>query len=292
MVIVVGEILIDIFDTCERVGGAPFNFAFHLKQLGLPVRFFSRIGDDKNGQKISSFVTSHGFDAKDLQVDGKHPTGTVTVALDGNGMPTFTIHQNVAYDFLDFDPMASILEKNQISLVYFGSLVQRTPQALDHMGAFLARNSQRARCFCDINLRPDCYSRESVLQSLTRSDILKLSEEELYEIARLLGLTGKYTEIAMHLLKTYEIEMLLLTKGEKGSEAFTAATHEAVDAQKVIKIVDTVGAGDAFAAMVALGITKNWPLAKMLEKASDMARRICMIEGAIPDQNDFYSISK
>jgi fructokinase len=101
MILVVGEILIDVFDHYQRIGGAPFNFAFHLKQLGLPVRLLTRIGDDRPGRDILDMLERQGFDPQDVQIDSRHPTGTVRVALDDQGVPQFDIHTGVAYDHLD-----------------------------------------------------------------------------------------------------------------------------------------------------------------------------------------------
>ena len=288
MVIVVGEILIDIFKTYERIGGAPFNFAFHLKKLGVPVRFFSRIGNDNNGRKIRAFIEDHGFDGKDLQIDTEHPTGTVTVALDNFGVPTFTIHRSRAYDFLNFDPMLQIISETDVSLVYFGTLIQRTPPAMDRLRPFLSTCLNRARRYCDINLRPGCYSQESVRQSLAQADILKLNDEELQLIGNLLNAEEQGPGMVRHLMTTYTLDMVLLTKGKRGSELFTPRSHDTFDVAPSERIMDTVGAGDAFAAMSAYGILQDWSYPKLLAKASELAARICGIRGAIPEHNDVY----
>ena len=52
MILVIGEILFDVFPNYKRLGGAPFNFAYHLKNLNFPVRFISRIGTDAAGKAI------------------------------------------------------------------------------------------------------------------------------------------------------------------------------------------------------------------------------------------------
>ena len=125
MILALGEILFDIFPDYRRLGGAPFNFAFHLKQLGFPVRFVSRVGEDRNGKEIRAAVKAHGFNPADLQVDSRHATGTVAVSLNDTGVPTFDILPNVAYDHIDFTPaVGSLLE--DCALIYFGTLIQRT----------------------------------------------------------------------------------------------------------------------------------------------------------------------
>ena len=124
MIIVIGEILIDIFDDYQRIGGAPFNFAFHLKQLGIPVRFLTRVGDDADGEKILDLMRKHQFDLNDVQIDPRHPTGTVRVTLDNQGVPKFDIVIDVAYDYIDLAGFAS-LESQTADMIYFGSLSQR-----------------------------------------------------------------------------------------------------------------------------------------------------------------------
>ena len=64
MILVLGEILFDLFPGNKKLGGAPFNFAFHLKKLGFPVRFVSRVGKDGLGREILDFLKQHKFDLK------------------------------------------------------------------------------------------------------------------------------------------------------------------------------------------------------------------------------------
>jgi len=89
MNLVFGEILFDIFPKYRRLGGAPFNVAFHLKHFGVPVRFISRVGSDPQGEEIRGFLSRNGFHLEDVQVDVDHPTGSVRVDLDDKGVPQF-----------------------------------------------------------------------------------------------------------------------------------------------------------------------------------------------------------
>ena len=79
MILVIGEILFDTFPDYRRIGGAPFNFAFHLKKLGFPVEFVSRVGRDARGDEILHFLEQHGFDTGYIQVDPILPTGRVDI---------------------------------------------------------------------------------------------------------------------------------------------------------------------------------------------------------------------
>jgi fructokinase len=91
-----------------------------------------------------------------------------------------------------------------------------------------------------------------------------------------------------YLVKTHSIQTVSLTKGESGSELFTNQGSFSADSADVIKVVDSVGAGDAYTAMLAAGMLKNWSPQVILERASLFASRICEIKGAIPESSSFY----
>ena len=103
MILAIGEILYDIFPEYKRMGGAPFNFAFHTKKLGMSVRFISRIGNDIEGKEIIEQLKLHKFKTAYIQIDDKHRTGRVIVEFDNNGAPVFNILPDAAYDYIDFD---------------------------------------------------------------------------------------------------------------------------------------------------------------------------------------------
>ena len=118
MIVVIGEILIDRFPEYERIGGAPFNFAFHLKNMGWPVQFITRIGDDRDGRKISRMLEKNGFNPQNVQRDTAHATGTVEISLGEHGIPQFDIRENVAYDHIDLvSAMAG--KRPDIDMIYY-----------------------------------------------------------------------------------------------------------------------------------------------------------------------------
>ena len=91
-----------------------------------------------------------------------------------------------------------------------------------------------------------------------------------------------------HLMATHSIPTVSLTKGGLGSELFTNQGCSSSKPAETIKVDDSVGAGDAYAAMSAAGMLKNWQLEYILNRASLFASRICQIKGAIPDSASFY----
>lgn len=288
MILVIGEILFDIFVKSKRLGGAPFNFAYHLKQFGFPVRFISRIGMDDNGREILNRIQEAGFDPGDIQIDDAHPTGTVQVQVDQNGIPKFDILSDVAYDYIELNPEAYADHLLNAELVYFGTLMQRTDPAFKQVQQFLDRKQADTVFFYDINLRPDCYSDKVIESSLFKTDILKLNADELRECIRITGLDNDGPPAIRHIMTQYSLHTVALTKGDAGSELYTPEGVRRSAPEPAEFIVDTVGAGDAYASMLAAGILMKWSLQKMLSRATAFASRICTIKGALPDSAAFY----
>ena len=287
MIIVIGEILVDCFPDYERIGGAPFNFAYHLKQLGWPVRFISRIGQDAYGEKIHRFLTDKGFPDEDIQIDPRHATGKVAVSLDAHGIPRFTILEQAAYDYIDLPPAKKISE-SAIDMVYFGTLAQRTPQGFSQVNNFLENTEAATIRFCDINLRAPHINAAAVEASLVHADILKLNTDELAMIGTLCNGPEAAGDIIAWLQTVCAIPTIAITRGDQGSTLCRHNRTCTAPPARVANIVDTVGAGDAYAAVLAAGLLKNLPEALTLKLATRFAADICSLAGAIPADHQLY----
>ena len=289
MVIVIGEVLIDRFPDYHRVGGAPFNFAFHLKRFGLPVRLITRVGEDADGERIGRMMAENGFETDDLQIDPRHPTGAVEVRLNAQGTPTFDILAHAAYDRLRLDHLPDDPRWDETDWIYFGSLVQRSPYVAGQLAVMLERRGPGTRCFCDINLRYPHYSRQTVEAALRHADILKLSDQECMAIAAMAGGPEAPVDCARWLMDRHGIGLVAVTAGAGGSCIVTA--DEVVEAPVLpgITVVDTVGAGDAYGAILALGLIRGAALKAIAATAADFAARICGLAGAVPEDRQFYA---
>lgn len=288
MILVIGEILFDVFEKEKRLGGAPFNFAYHLKNFGFPVRYISRIGNDTQGKEILNILERHDFNIDDIQIDDGHDTGTVIVRLSSSGNPTFHINTDVAYDYIDYLPKAHSTLIDTADFIYFGTLVQRSKQGFENLQRFLMNRRPDSICFYDINLRLDCYSDNVIFTSLENTDILKLNAQELDECKRIFRFSKDNGAFIPFLMDRCELKTVAITKGDKGSELYTKDGNFHAKTNRVASVVDTVGAGDAYSAMLAAGIIKGWEPARMLSMASMFASRICEIRGAIPESREFY----
>lgn len=289
MILVIGEILYDIFPSYNRIGGAPFNFAFHLKKLGFDVRFISRVGQDDLGKGILDFIASSGFDTDDIQTDPKAPTGRVKITRAKDGSHSFFIIKNTAYDAVEFTPHLKALCTSGPRMFYFGTLAQRTAKGRDLIRFSLDTLPQETLKFCDINLRPGCWTRSLVTESMAKTDILKLSQEELDIIVpdKTLSLEDRTTT----LLTEPGPEQVILTRGKKGSlwASPRGIVHSSVPRTRPLGEADTVGAGDAYSAMAAAA--RLWGLGetRAMTMAHTFAAGICEIQGALPPDPDFYT---
>ena len=258
MILVIGEILFDVFPNYRRLGGAPFNFAYHLKNFGFNVRFVSKIGMDDAGKEILHKLELAQFNLNDLQVDKDHPTGSVNVQLDGSGAPQFDIISDVAYDYIEFIPEYHSNLIKAAQMIYFGSLIQRSQAGYETIQTFITRHSSETLNFYDINLRPACYNKAIIEKSLFATDVLKLNTDELEKLKQVLAIKISNDDFVHYLMETYSISTVSLTKGESGSELVTGHGRFSSEPAEAITVVDSVGAGDAYAAMLVAGLLEKW----------------------------------
>ncbi len=288
MIVSIGEILFDIFPGYRRIGGAPFNFAYHILKMGIQVDFITRVGEDESGRDILNFMELHGFNISNVQKDVRHETGRVIVSLDPEGNPEFNIITNVAYDFIEFNTPVSQLLQMKPDLIYFGTLAQRTESGFETIQQILSARAQSTRCIYDVNLRPHCYSEQTIMASLRQCDVVKMSEEELRILKKMHGFFDSDEDFINYILKTYKIEMVSLTRGKKGSSLYTAANSYHQEITSTATVADTVGAGDAYAAVLAVGYMNHWTPERIVKASAKLAERICGIKGAIPKDAEFY----
>ena len=280
VVIGLGEVLWDLLPAGKQLGGAPANFAYHAHTLGAEALVFSRVGNDAPGREILDRLSGLGLRTDGITMDSTTPTGTVSVALDAQGQPTFTIHENVAWDFIEAGD-GILREAARADAICFGTLAQRHPVARAAIRAVLDAAPPTALRIFDINLRQHFWSRELIVESLQLADVLKLNDEELPTLARLLGLAGDESSLLRQLAARFDLKAVALTKGAKGSSLL--ADGELVNCPgSRIAIADTVGAGDSYTAALALGLLAGHEPERIIEFAHQVADYVCTQPGATP----------
>jgi fructokinase len=209
------------------------------------------------------------------------------VDLDEQGIPHFDIRENVAYDHLDLS-IADVPDAGAAEMIYFGSLLQRTDFGCRQVQRFLSRKSDDTIGFCDINLRPPHVNGSAVAESLHHTDLLKINQEELATIQHAFDGPQKVDEVMPWLMETFRISAVALTRGDRGSAFYSRDGQIDIPSVNRIPIVDTVGAGDGYAAVLAAGCLKRVPWEETIRQASRFAARLCGIAGAVPDSQAFY----
>ena len=280
LMIGLGELLWDLLPQGPMLGGAPANYAVTACSMGASAAVITRIGSDENGKKAVSQLAKLGLNIDHIQVDPLRPTGTVSVSIDDFGHPQYTIHENVAWDFIH--NLTSALQIAQVAdSICFGSLAQRSETSRATIHEILqVMKPQSLRVF-DVNLRQNYFSRDVLESSLELANVLKVSEEELPRFADCLGLHGPEDAVVPQLARKYGLILTAITRGSRGSLLIRGderSDHPGVATQ----VADTIGAGDAFSAAMTLGLLAGLELDIINERANRVAAFVCSQHGATP----------
>lgn len=287
-IVAIGEVLWDLLPSGAILGGAPANFAFHARALGAEVSLISRVGSDDLGREIRRRYEAAGLAGDTLQVDPTAPTGTVSVELSADGQPNYTIHEHVAWDALAADD-AALTAVAKADAICFGSLAQRSSVSRESIGALLAATAPAALRIFDINLRQSFYSRAVLEESLRLANVLKLNDAELPVLAEMFDLKGDDRAQLATLAERWELRAVALTRGSRGALLFSAEGFSEHPGKAAPSVRDTIGAGDAFTAMLALGLLAQWPLDVINDRANTVAAYVCSQSGATPELPPSFS---
>jgi fructokinase len=275
----IGEVLWDRLPQGDVLGGAPANVAYHAGQLGAESYIISAVGKDKLGDEIISRLSVKGINLFISRVN--YPTGTVKVTLDDQGVPDFIITKDVAWDYIDLTNEAADLAK-QLDAVCFGSLAQRNNVSYNAIVKFINLVPENALKIFDINLRQNFFTKQLINESLKISNILKINDDELLIIAKLFDWKGDEKYLCRRLLNTYKLNMVAYTCGTKGSYLYKDNDISFIETP-VVKVKDTVGAGDAFTAGLIISLLNGSSLNKCHSLAVELSAYVCENEGAMPE---------
>ncbi len=298
--VVFGEMLVDVFHDRLVPGGAPFNVAMHLAGLGLRPHLISRLGHDEEAQYLRVAAQRTGLSLAGLQLDRSRSTGRVEVVEDADGHH-FRILQDQAYDHIDADDACASAARyvgGRGTWLYSGTLVLRSPAARASLARL--RGSLVHRSYVDLNWRDAGTAPADALDALRGTTILKVSDEEQMQLLAWSDLPcvagsgrphlGERSAALRTLLRGLGVEELLVTHGALGAAAWNADGEciASSPAAPVARLVDTVGAGDAFSAMALAQLMLGLGVEELLPRATAFAASICGLRGALPDEPGFY----
>ncbi len=256
-VIAIGELLIDFasIDVNEegyptlvaQPGGAPANFLAALAKFGRKTALIAKVGDDAFGHLLENTMNEIGVDTSNLIVDPSVFTTLAFVTLDANGDRSFSFARKPGADtqiqFYEIDP--TLVEKCQV--VHFGtlSLTDEPARSTTIKLIEMAKKQNKLISF-DPNLRKPLWkdleeAKKQMIWGLTKSDIVKISDEE---VEFLFGLDPESG--AQYLIDNYPIRLVYVTCGEKGCYYENHKAQGWVQSLNDIHVVDTTGAGDIF----------------------------------------------
>jgi fructokinase len=267
-----GEILWDLIGDQELLGGATFNFSVQLKRLGHDVAFISAVGDDDRGRRALQQAAQLGLSTKFISTVTEAPTGAVSVTVDAHGQPSYVLHRPAAYDFvklpsLDFEPQ----------WIYHGTLQLIEPRMRALLDELTSRYPQASR-FYDVNLRKNSYTAELVLDLMRSATVVKLNDDELTQLQPHVSIETFCRENASR----FHWKAVCVTRGDRGCAILNGDEYVEVPAVP-IKVTDTVGAGDAFAAAFLHGLNQGWPPAKIGTFANRLGALVATRQGGVPD---------
>ena len=273
-----GEVLWDSLPRGLFPGGAPINVAYHLKQLGsLPIPV-TAVGDDFLGRDLLLRMQRWGLRTDFVSVLAHKSTGAVQAKLDARGTASYTILEDVAWDWIEISPALETVA-SQCSAVVYGSLAQRTKNNQQQLVRLMEQAPHAMKVF-DVNLRAPFDSAELVWQLAAKADLIKLNDEEL---GRLLGEGYDRLETGARLFaERAGCSVICVTAGAKGAGLLLDGAWFWSPSEPII-VADTIGAGDSFLAALVHGLLGvNCSPVDVLRRATRLAEFVASKEGATP----------
>lgn len=284
--LVFGETIWDVYPDKCVIGGAPFNFSAHTALLGGDVYLVTGVGRDELGDKALGYIKDYGIH-DDFICRNDKATGRCVVALDERGVPRYNVLTDTAYDNIVLSGSAA--EKMRAlrpDVLYFNTLAQRNAVSRSTLLGIIDSVPFR-HVFCDINIRPGCWSRESLSLCMEKTTIVKISEEEahfLTDCGLIAESGGSFAESVHSAFPN--LELLVYTMGAKGSIVydFKNGTEVASGEPEQVEVVSTVGAGDCYSASFVYSYLSGVPIRDAVKEATERSNIVVANTEAIPEE--------
>ena len=287
-ILVFGEILYDIYDDVAVIGGAPFNYSVQLSRLiskNDNLKFITALGKDDFSKEAFKFIENENIDSSLMQVFDNYETGKATVFMNENKIPDYIIHENVAWDNIEFNFNIEKALKEKYDLFYFNILSCRSEKSYNTLKNIF-KNIDSKYKVCDVTFRKNYYTKEKIKEALEFINILKINDDELAIIKSLFypNLQNDNEILLKNLNKDFNIDYIFLTLGKSGASSFYNNQYIFKPSNK-IKVVDTVGAGDSFCAALSYAILKKLDIKKVLDFASAVSEEMIQVKGGTAKYN-------
>ena len=291
-ILVFGELLFDVYEDTAVIGGAPFNYSVQLSRLISKednLKFITALGKDDFSKEAIKFIENENIDSSLIQFLDNFETGKATVFMNENKVPDYIIHENVAWDNIEFNSDIEEALKEKYDLFYFNILSCRSEKSYNTLKNIF-KNIDAKYKVCDVTFRKNYYTKEKVKEALDFVNILKVNDDELLAIKNLfypslkIDLKKDNEILLKNLNKDFNIDYIFLTLGSDGAASLYNGEYIFKPSNK-IKVVDTVGAGDSFCAALSHAILKKADIKKVLDFASAVSEEMIQVKGGTSKYN-------
>ncbi len=246
-IVAFGEVVWDILPDGKVLGGTPSNFAFRCNSFGEEGHLLSRVGDDELGHLAIKRLKELGISIADVQIDSEFPTGTVNITFEKKHEPVFDVTPDVAFDHIEFSTEALKLVRDADCL-FFGLLPQRFGISKNTIRE-LIKESPSSIKFFDLKLFQHFFNVLVIENLLQSSQIVRIKEKEIGFLSEKLSLKqGTLEQFGEQLVKKYNVDLVLITRGFHGVFAFHKEEGAFSDSGYIIEMKDNIGSGMAFSA--------------------------------------------
>jgi fructokinase len=262
-VTVIGEALIDLVprgdpgDYTAHPGGSPFNVSVALARLGNRTALMARLADHGFGRLLRDAAAAEHVDLT-ATADADEPTTLAVVSLDRPGHATYDFYLKGTADWQWTLPELRRLPRES-GIVHYGSIASWTPpgsKLIDQI-VFEARRAGDVLVTYDPNIRPPVLGtaargRQRVERSVRRAHVVKASREDLewlYPALTTDEIAARWTELG--------VTLVVVTDGAAGAIAYRTGAPPLRRPGRAVKVVDTIGAGDAFTAGFLNGLVRR-----------------------------------
>ncbi|WP_079240841.1 carbohydrate kinase family protein [Chryseobacterium indologenes] len=276
-----GEVLWDIFPgEQKRVGGAPFNVAYHLFKMGVEVNMISSVGDDQLGRDLLDKMKNWNIPADHVQINTEYPTSTVIATVDENNDAHYDIVEGVAWDYIETTPENMEIFNTTDALV-FGTLAARNEKSRNTLFQLLELSDYNV---FDINLREPYYEVGMIKDLLHKTHLAKFNKAEMRMMLDFLGKAYTTEEDGMKYLQDqFDLKEIIISKGSKGA-LYASEDHFYLYPTIPVTVKDTVGSGDSFlAGFLSKRLEKGSTIPEIMTQAVSLGAFITSQEGACPE---------
>ncbi len=254
----------------KRTAGAETNVAIGLARLGLKVGWASRLGDDSMGRYLRGRMMAEGIDCSRVFSDAQQKTGFMFKGMttDGSDPPVEYHRKGSAASHMGVQDIDKewLLSAGHLHATGVFAAISPSTLLASHQTMALMRDAGRSVSF-DPNLRPSLWSstevmRQSINELAARADWVLPGLEE----GRLL--TGESTpENIARFYRRLGAKLVVVKLGAQGAYFDGEGGCGRVSAFPVARVVDTVGAGDGFAAGLISALLEGRSVLQALQRA-------------------------